>query len=60
MMDFSSRKRGKDSVNIAYSKFEKTFSCFIKGCMVFGSLEVSLESFLISSGNVSDAPEIYL
>ena len=59
MMDFSSRKRGKDSVNIAYSKLEKTLSCSMKGYIVFGSLEVSLEIFLIFSDNMIDAPEMY-
>ena len=59
MIAFSSRKRGQYVVNIAYSKLEKTLSCSTKGPMVFVSLEVSLESILISSGNVSDAPEMY-
>ena len=59
MMDFSSRKRGKDSVNIAYSKLEKTLSYSMQGYMVFGILEVSLESFLIYSDDMIDAPEMY-
>ena len=59
MMAFSSRKRGQYAVNISYSKLEKTLSSSTKGPTVFVSLDVSLESFLISSGNVSDAPEMY-
>ena len=59
MMYFSSRKRGKDSVNIPYSKLEKTLSYSMQGYMVFGILEVSLESFLIYSDDMIDAPEMY-
>ena len=32
----------------------------MKRSIVVGSLEVGLESFLVSSGEVSDAPEMYL
>ena len=59
IMFFSSRKIGQYAVNIAYSKLEKTLSFSTKGPTVFVSLEASLESFLISSVNVSDAPEMY-
>ena len=46
-------------MNSSYSKLEKTLSFSMKHSMVFGSLEATLEIFLISSGNVSDAHEIY-
>ena len=60
MMGFSYGKRGHYAVNSAYIQLANTLSCSMKLYMVFGILEVILEIFLISSGGVSDAPEIYL
>ena len=59
MIDFSSRKRGEDVAKSAESKFSITLSCSIKIYMVLISFEVSLDSLLMSSGDVRDALEMY-
>ena len=58
IIEFSPMKRGQDSVKSAYIKISNTLSCFMKIYMDLGSFEVSLDSFLISSGNVRDSPTI--
>ena len=57
-IEFSPMKRGQDAVKSAYIKISNTLSCFMKIYMDLGSFEVSLDSFLISSGNVRDSPTI--
>ena len=60
MIAFSLSKRGKDVVKSAKIDFANTLIFSKNIYMVLGSFEVILDSFLMPSGDVSDAPEMYL
>ena len=58
MIDFILRKRWQDALKSAWINFTNTLSCSINLSMELGRFEVSFDSFLMSSGEVMDAPEI--
>ena len=59
MIYFSLRNRGQGAMKSIYIRFSDNLSCSMNPSVVLGRFEVILDSFPMSSGNVSGAPEIY-